>query len=118
MPNDAITLTNLATFAVIASAAFAIANGLVRFGMSYLQARFGRDASAMTPAEQSAQCQFDHSKINSLMVQQNGNIGELLKQNGEQIKALQSSNHNAELRHQVILARLDKLDYRMEANRS
>jgi len=107
MTDSPITLTDLATLAAVAGAVFAG----VRFLVDYLTSKFNQQ---MTPAEQSAQCRFDHDKLGSVLAQQNANMSrqndniyELLKQNGEQIKALADANHAAQLRHQIVLSHLE-----------
>jgi hypothetical protein len=106
-PDTPITLTDIATFAAIAGAIFSVLSALARAGIEYLTAKFG---NRMTVAEQSAQCRFDHGEINALITTQNANISTMLKQNGEQIKALSDGNHAAELRHQILLAKLQRIE--------
>lgn len=107
MNETPITLADIATFAAIGGAVFSVLSVSVKALVDYLTARFG---NSMTPAEQSAQCRFDHNEINNLITQQNANIATMLKQNGEQIKALAEGNHAAELRHQIVLAKLQRIE--------
>jgi len=107
MTEAPITLTDIATFAAIAGAIFSILSVLARVGMEYLTSKFG---NRMTVAEQSERCRFDHSQINALITQQNANIARMLEQNGEQIKALHDESHANQLRHQIILAKLERIN--------
>ena len=59
--------------------------------------------------EQAAQCKFDHESLHGIMVAQNNTIEKMLEQNGKQIEVLREANHAAELRHQVVLSRLDRI---------
>jgi hypothetical protein len=114
-----LTLTNLSILVSIAGTVFAVMSGLMRFFLEYLTSRFGK--AEMTVAEQSAQCRFDHETIGEkLRVQgaemtaqikaQNEYIATLLRQNGEQLKYMSDASHNAELRHQIIISKLEKLE--------
>ena len=107
MTDTPITITEIATFAAIGGAIFSVLSVSVKALVDYLTVKFG---SGMTVAEQSAQCRFDHNEINHLITQQNQNISTMLKQNGEQIKALAEGNHAAELRHQIVLAKLQRIE--------
>jgi len=111
------TLTNIGIMVGIASAVFGIVSAGMRALMEYLTARFGSD---MTVAQQSAQCRFDHETIGTqlrqqqsdvtMMIQaQNEHIAHLLEQNGEQLKHLRDSSHNAELRHTITVNKLDMI---------
>lgn len=108
MKDSPITLADVITVVALASAAFGVISQLAKAGMSYLTAKFSKSGS---PADrQAAQCNFDHKEIHSLVVAQNANITKMLEQNGEQIKALTDINHNAQLRHQIVLAKLERIE--------
>lgn len=113
-----LTLTNIAVIAGVASSLFAILSALTRALVEYLTVKIS--PNKMTVAEQSAQCRFDHDKITTklqnqqndvtVMIQaQNEHIGRLLEQNGEQLKYMRDASHNAELRHQITISRLDAI---------
>lgn len=107
MKDSPITLADVLTIVAIASAAFGVISQLAKAGMSYLTAKFSKGATA---AKQSSQCNFDHKEIHSLVLAQNANITKMLEQNGEEIKALTDLNHNAQLRHQIVLAKLERIE--------
>lgn len=105
-----IDLTTLSLLAGVGGTVFGVVTGIIRFCVDYLESRYG---NKMTPAEQSAKCGFDHERIAELTRNQNEHIAELLHQNGEQIKALRDANHNSELRHQVVVNHLDRIERRV-----
>jgi hypothetical protein len=107
MTDAPITPADIATFAAIAGTIFSLLHLGLRMLIEFLTAKFG---NRMTVADQSAQCRFDHAEINALITRQNANIATMLQQNGEQIKALSEGNHAAELRHQIVLAKLQRIE--------
>jgi uncharacterized membrane protein YcjF (UPF0283 family) len=117
MINEAITLTDLATVASIVSVCAAIAYKLFSIGMEYLQVKLGRPSELAQHSEhlrqQSDACKFEHSSISSLLLSQNATIVKTLEQNGKMIDAIKDASHVAELRHQIILAKLDRIGDRV-----
>jgi len=116
------TVPNIAAIAGVAGSVFAIVSGFVKFLVSYLEAKF---SGKMTVAEQSAQCRFDHEQIgstvraqanevNSMIQNQNEHIARLLDQNGKQLQYMSDASHNAELRHQITMAKLENIEKIME----
>lgn len=119
-----ITMADILLFATVASISFTLVAGVGKWVMGYLTLKFGAkpaetsmEKSARIMADQSMQCRFDHEGINKLIVAQNRNIEELLKQNGEQIRALTDANHNAQLRHQIVLSELKEVKSMIHATR-
>lgn len=108
MTDAPITISDIAVFAAVASALFAIASQITRALITYLSEKFGTKSSVLT--KQSVQCNFDHKELHAMVAAQNTNIAKMLEQNGEQIKALTDINHNAQLRHQIVLAKLERLE--------
>lgn len=89
-----------------AAAAFAIAHGLVKAGMSYLTLKFGKntptqqiEAHTRQMAEQSQQCRFDHEGITRHVAAQNANIAKMLEYLGEQLREMASIRALAERHH-------------------
>jgi len=107
MTDTPLTLTDIATFAAIAGAVVSIFGTGLKMLIDYLSRRFGND---MTVRQQSEQCHFDHDKISGILVSQNANIAKMLEQNGKQIAALSDASHAAELRHQIVLAKLERIE--------
>ena len=108
MTGENITLADLAILATITAAVFGIISTALKAFIGFLEAKWGqRD---MTNAERSAQCTYDHKGIQNLITQQNANITKMLAQNGELIKAMTESNHDAQLRHQIIVSKIERLD--------
>ena len=100
-----LTVSNLAALATIFGVIFATITTLVKLLVEFLASKF----NSPIINEQPERCKFDHKEINQLIVQQNANIFRMLEQNGEQIKALNEGNHNAQLRHQIVVSELEKI---------
>lgn len=56
--------------------------------------------------EQSDGCKVDHNNLHGILVQQNAN-------NAELIKALREHIHSEELRHQIIISKLDRINEKL-----
>jgi hypothetical protein len=111
MTDAPITLSSLATVGALAAAVFGIVFPIFRALIEYLTARFGPMSRAdRAAADQNAQCRFDHSNISTLVATQNSNIATMLRHNGEMLEQLKQSNHDAQLRHQILLAKLERID--------
>ena len=109
---DALTLAQLATVAGIAASIFAVLNVALRWLVEYLSAKFGapgRSAEAAGRQAQSEQCRFDHSNINNVITAQNANIARMLEQNGRLLESMKDASHVSELRHQIVLTKLDRI---------
>lgn len=119
-----ITPGDVLMFASIAAVVFTLTAGLGKWFMGYLSLKFGpktpqsrMEDSARMMAEQSQQCRFDHDSINKLIATQQKNIEQLLQQNGEQLRALAEANHNAQLRHQIMLAEFKDVKHDVQSVR-
>lgn len=100
----------LAALAATISAVVVIGGAVVRVLTAIILSKLPSYRRAeMLAGEQAAQCKFDHESLHSILVAQNSTIAKMLEQNGKQIEALRDANHAAELRHQVVLARLDRI---------
>lgn len=75
-----------------------------------LSSRKGKDVP-----EQSLGCQFDHKNINTILISQGANLTALVEQNSKLVTALSSFAHTAELRHQTIVAKLERIDEHLKA---
>lgn len=110
MKDAPISLVDIVAAATVVSVVFGIIVQLLKFGMDFLTAKFSPVTKAERLAQaQSDQCRFDHASIGGLVATQNANIAKMLEQNGKQIEAMKDANHAAELRHQVVLARLEAI---------
>ncbi len=107
MTESPLTLADIATFAAIAGAVVSILGTGLKVLVEYLTRRFGSD---MTVRQQSENCRFDHEKLSNILASQNANIAKMLEQNGKQIDALSEASHAAELRHQIVLAKLERIE--------
>lgn len=108
MTDSPISLADILTVVAIAGGAFGILSQLVKAAMAYLTAKFSKNGNPIV--RQALQCNFDHKELHALVVAQNANITKMLEQNGEQIRALTDINHNAQLRHQIVLAKLERIE--------
>lgn len=107
MTETPITISDLATVAAIAAAVFGLVMQALKLLTDFLTAKLvGKEGSQA----QSAQCRFDHQNLNALVAQQNANIAKMLDQNGKMIDAVSNVSHAAELRHQIVLAKLESLE--------
>jgi hypothetical protein len=107
MTETPITIADIAVVCAIAAAVFGIVIKGIDLLTKYITNITGK--ADMTRAEQSAQCQFDHASIGSILTQQNANIVRLLEQNGKMLEQMSEANHAAQLRHQIILNHLENL---------
>jgi H+/Cl- antiporter ClcA len=103
----------LADYAVISSI-IGVVGGLcvavLNFLINFLNTKFkGESKSEKIQREQSEACRFDHAGIQGILTQQNVNIIELLKQNSAQIAAFREATHASELRHQIVLQKLERI---------
>jgi hypothetical protein len=106
-----LSIADLALYATIFGALGSLVLGGMSALMRYIKERISGETKAQRDFRQvqSEKCQFDHSTIQSILSQQNANIVELLKQNASQIAAYRETTHASELRHQIVLQRLDRL---------
>lgn len=109
-----LSISDLALIAGGAAAVFGIVGQLLRFGLDFLTLKFlpARTAESL----QSAQCKWDHTNINSLIATQNVNISKMLDQNSLLITALSESNHASALRHEIVLAKLGRVEDRLASH--
>lgn len=99
-------LSDIATISGIVAAVTIIVGAVVRVLTAWILSKIPPSKNSNY---QPSECRFDHQSLNQILVTQNANIAKMLEQNGKQIEALRDANHAAELRHQVVLSRLEKI---------
>jgi hypothetical protein len=113
MTPDAITITQLATVFGIAASIFAVLNVTLKWLVDYLQTKMGKNLNPIVATAsrqtQSEQCRFDHSNVTNIVTAQNAHISKMLEQNARMIEAMKDASHVSELRHQIILTKLDRI---------
>ena len=85
---------------LILGTVIAISNGLVMLGDRLWNKKPGDQPS------QPVVCGFQHKEISTLLIQQNDNLREM-------VAALRSMIEDSKLRHEIMLARLDKTHERV-----
>jgi deferrochelatase/peroxidase EfeB len=124
MTTQALTIADISLFAGIAASTFTVLSLLLKWLSSYLSAKLGIDgAKGVKELEaarriQSDQCRFDLANVASSIQVQNTTIEKLLKQNQFMLEAMKDAAHINELRHQIILAKLDRLDDRLNSQKN
>jgi hypothetical protein len=112
------TLSDLLPLVAVGGFVVTLGTALGKFAMDYLTAKFGRsNGGAEFAARQAEACRFDHQNIHVLLASQNSNIAELLKQNARTLDAMKDHSHVMELRHQILMSKMEKCeaDARAEA---
>jgi hypothetical protein len=94
-----VSIATLASLFAVVSAAVAIGTGLVRFGDRLWGSKTAKPA---TMVEQSALCAIQHGGLKDALVAQTQELSKL-------VVALQSQTHAAELRHTIMVHKLDQL---------
>lgn len=100
-----ITTEQFGIIAAIVGGSFAIANSALKLMSDWITSKY----SPSKPSSQSASCKFENSQISTLVMTQNANIAELLKHNAAMISAMKEGMHAAELRHQIVLTKLEQI---------
>jgi hypothetical protein len=85
--------------------AVTLATALGRFLMDYLTAKFNPPREPKP--DQSDGCKSDHGAITQILITGNANVAELLKQNARALDAMNQHSHVMELRHQIMVAKID-----------
>lgn len=111
------TFAELVPIVAVGVGVYTVGTGLMRFGMDYLTTKFGKPKEDTSPSKQAEACRFDHTNISALIASQNAsiaaqnvNIAELLKQNARSLDAMKDHSHVMELRHQILIAKMDASD--------
>jgi hypothetical protein len=97
------TTDQFAIIAAIVGGSFAIANSALKLVSDWITSKYS------SPAKSSSNCKFENSQISTLVMTQNANIAELLKHNAAMISAMKEGMHAAELRHQIVLTKLEQI---------
>jgi len=98
-----ITTEQFGIIAAIVGGSFAIANSALKLVSDWITSKYS------SPAKSSSNCKFENSQISTLVMTQNANIAELLKHNAAMISAMKEGMHAAELRHQIVLTKLEQI---------
>lgn len=101
-----ITTEQFGIIAAIVGGSFAIANSALKLVSDWITSKY---SSPSKSSSQSASCKFENSQISTLVMTQNANIAELLKHNAAMISAMKEGMHAAELRHQIVLTKLEQI---------
>lgn len=102
-----ITTDQFAIVAAIVGGSFAIANSALKLVSDWVTSKYTHQNK--NTATSQAKCKFENSQINTLVMTQNSNIAELLKHNAAMISAMKEGMHAAELRHQIVLTKLEQI---------
>jgi hypothetical protein len=108
--NSPITPSDILVLATIASLAFGVVTTITKIIIDLATKKFG---PKVLP-EQPYACKYDHERIHTVIMMQNKNMERMLAQNGEQITAIRDASHAAQLRHEIVLAKLSETSRRLD----
>jgi hypothetical protein len=99
--------TELAAIGGIVSAVTVVSGALVKVLTVWIVSKM---PAARAEEASGIQCKLEHSQLQSILVSQNASIAKMLEQNGKQIEALREINHSTQLRHEIVLAKLNSIE--------
>jgi hypothetical protein len=103
-----LTTDQFAIIAAIVGGSFAITNSALKLLSDWITSKYVPYRNTQSSSS-STKCKFENSQINTLVMTQNANIAELLKHNAAMINAMKEGMHAAELRHQIVLTKLEQI---------